>query len=165
MVLFSEASSGQIRILKDCLDTICRMSGQRVNYTKSNIFFSPHIEDSRAEIAGIPRLKNMGKYLGVPSVHGRATASIYSPIIDTIQGRLEGWKSKILSQAGRAILANSVLSSIPIYTMQTNLLPKGACNKIEQIIRGFIWNGMHLVRWDKVTKTKAEGGLGIRNLR
>lgn len=169
MVLFSEASIEQVRILKDCLESFCRISGQRVNYNKSSIFFSPHIEDSRAEmlaeIAGIPRVKNMGKYLGVPSVHGRATANIYSSIIDTNQRRLEGWKSKTLSQAGRSILASSVLSSIPVYTMQTNLLPKGVCNKIEQIIRIFIWNGMHLVRWDKVTMSKAEGGLGIRNLR
>lgn len=169
MVLFSEASTEQIGIMKNCLNAFCSMSGQRVNYSKSSIFFSPHIEDSRAdmlaELAGIPRVKNMGRYLGVHSVHGRVSPSIYTPIIDAIQGRLEGWKSKILSQAGRVVLARSVLSSIPIYTMQTNLLPKCVCRKIEQIIRGFIWKGLHLVRWEKVTKAENEGGLGIRSVR
>lgn len=32
MVLFSEATKGQMEVIKNCLDSFCRMSGQRVNY-------------------------------------------------------------------------------------------------------------------------------------
>lgn len=70
------------------------------------------------------------------------------------------------------MLAQSVLSAMPAFAMQTNLLPKGITNAIEQIIRRFIWSGsndkqggVHLVKWNDFIKPKKEGGLGLRNLR
>ena len=112
----------------------------------------------------------MGRYLGVPSIHGRVTRNMYNDIVERVSSRLEGWKSKYLSLAGRQVMAQSVLSSIPLYSMQTTLLPMRICSKIEKIIRNFLWGGTNgerkcsLIKWEMVVKSKNEGGLGIKSL-
>ena len=64
-------------------------------------------------------------------------------------------------------MAQSVLSSIPLYSMQTTLLPMRICSKIEKIIRNFLWGGTNgerkcsLIKWEMVVKSKNEEGLGI----
>lgn len=167
MVLFSEVNMEQINVIKDFLENFSKLSGQRVNFHKSSIFFSPHVEEDRAmaitSAACIPRVTDLGKYLGTPSVHGRIKASLFEPMIEGIYSRLNGWKTNQLSMAGRVVIAQSVLCSIP-FVMQTIAIPKGVCEEIEKIVRRFIWGGMHLVKWDKVTRPKSEGGLGIRNI-
>ncbi|KAI5330685.1 hypothetical protein L3X38_020811 [Prunus dulcis] len=50
-------------------------------------------------------------------------------------------------------------------------MPIGVAAKVEQLMRNFLWEGLeegkdsHLVRWERVTKSKEEGGLGIGSLR
>lgn len=50
------------------------------------------------------------------------------------------------------------------------LIPKGVCDKIESIIRSFIWSGdgearkCHLVNWEVITRAKRTSGLGIRRM-
>ena len=39
LILFAEASSDQMLVIKECLDTFYSRLGQRLNYKKSNIFF------------------------------------------------------------------------------------------------------------------------------
>lgn len=54
--------------------------------------------------------------------------------------------------------------------MQTTLLPKELAEAIEKLIRNFLWGGSsnrgkcHLVKWETITRSKAGGGLGLRNL-
>ena len=73
--------------------------------------------------------------------------------------------------AGRIILSKSVLNSLPIYFMQTSLIPYGAYDEIEEQIKRFIWGSNsearkpHLISWGEVCKSKKDGGSGIRNVR
>lgn len=93
---------------------------------------------------------------------------MFRPILDKINSRLAGWKTNHLSLAGRAILAQSVLSTAPYFAMQTTLIPDGICNAIDRRVRGFLWGstytsrGCHLVRWHMVTRPKDSGGLSLR---
>lgn len=96
----------------------------------------------------------------------RVSANLFSPMIERVEAKLEGWKSRYLSLAGRRTLAQSVFNTIPFYAMQTTYLPLGKCDDIERRIKKFIWgNRIHLVSWDMVMKDKDGGGLGIRRLR
>ncbi|GLT51745.1 hypothetical protein SLA2020_251340 [Shorea laevis] len=88
---------------------------------------------------GIPLTHNLGTYLGVPIIHGHVTSSTYKHILEKIQMRLAAWKQKSLSLAGRRILIQSVTSAIPIYTMQSALLPSATCLAIDRINRNFLW--------------------------
>lgn len=175
MVLFTEASVDQIHIIKECLDTFSKASGQRVSLTKSQIFFSTNIKAELAsrivDIAGINRTEDLGKYLGVPSLHGRASYKNFSIILDRMDKRLQGWKTRYLSLAGRQVLAQSVLSTIPYYQMQTTSIPVGVCDAMDKKIRAFVWGSkagerkVHLLDWETVTLPRAQGGLGLRKSR
>ena len=75
-----------------------------------------------------------------------------------------------LSYAGRTLLVKSVISSRPIYTMQTSLLPATITADIEKRIMNFIWGEgekrrMHLINWSTITQPKNRGGLGVQELR
>ncbi|XP_019166674.1 PREDICTED: uncharacterized protein LOC109162425 [Ipomoea nil] len=130
----------------------------------------PDIARDIESILNIPATTDLGRYLGMTSLHGKVTQATFSGLIDRVTARLEGWRGKLLSFAGRVTLAKSVLGAIPTYSMQTAQLPKGVCNKLEMITRRFIWGGhgderkVSLVKWDTVTKPKEVGGLGLRSL-
>lgn len=119
-----------------------------------------------ASITGINQTNDLGRYLGVPSMHGRVTASLFTTLLERVETKLQGWKNRYLSLAGRRILAQSVLSTIPYYNMQTTYLLAGLCDDIERRIRKFLWgSNIHLINWETVTKDKMEGGLGICRLK
>ncbi|KAK8930502.1 hypothetical protein KSP39_PZI016628 [Platanthera zijinensis] len=94
-----------------------------------------------SSILGISLTKNLGKYLGVPLIHGRITKATYVEIVEKVASRLTSWKSKHLSLAGGATLMKAVTSAIPTYCMQTVLLPKGVAETIELLNRRFLWGG------------------------
>lgn len=170
MVLFADATEEQMRAMKSCLDRFEAVSGQRINLQKSQIYFScnvlPEQINKIVKIAGIGNTTDLGRYLGVPAIHGRVNQSLYAPMLDRLDKKMDGWKNRYLSMAGRSILAQSCLSSIPYFAMQTAYLPMGLCDEIDKKIRKFIWGtGVHLVSWDTVTKAKHDGGLGIRKSR
>ncbi|XP_031125131.1 uncharacterized protein LOC116027569 [Ipomoea triloba] len=175
-VLFTEASLEQVDIVKDCLLQFCDASGQRINFAKSQVFFSKNVPPVLASAISnqlqIEQTNDLGKYLGVKSIHGRVTCHHFTELLDRINGRLEGWKTKTLSVAGRVTLAKAVLNAIPTYTMQTSVLPARVCLEIEKRTRRFIWghtspdsqSKMNLVRWEVVTTPIHAGGLGLYRL-
>ncbi|KAK9148376.1 hypothetical protein Scep_007133 [Stephania cephalantha] len=68
-------------------------------------------------------------------------------------------------------LAQSVISTIPVYTMQCGKLPANVCQKFDKITRDFIWGStpdhrkIHLVNWEEVCLIKKLGGLRIRQMK
>jgi hypothetical protein len=87
-----------------------------------------------------------------------------------MQQKLANSKSQRLTLAGRITLCKPVLAKVPIYTMQSTIVPKSVCVAVEKLCRDFIWGyseameRAHLVRWDSVCKPKMEGGLGIKRI-
>ncbi|GJY26532.1 hypothetical protein Tco_0401258 [Tanacetum coccineum] len=87
-----------------------------------------------------------------------------------IRNRVNDWKTKSLSIAGRLQLIQSVLGSLHVYWASVFMLPTRVLLDIEQIMRGFLWchgsmcRGKAKVAWDVVCLPKQEGGLGVRRL-
>ena len=79
-------------------------------------------------------------------------------------------EEKLLSQVGREILIKTVVQAIPTYTMSCFKLPLGLCNDIESLIRKFWWGQrgerrkIHWVKWDSLCQSKANGGMGFKDL-
>jgi hypothetical protein len=52
-------------------------------------------------------------------------------LIDKVQSKLAGWKSKTLGMSGRLTLIQTVTSSLLTYSMQTAKLPVSICDNLD----------------------------------
>lgn len=77
------------------------------------------------------------KYLGLPSFMGRGKRKSFSYIRERVWHKIQGWKEKLLSQAGCEILIKSIVQAMPSFTMGCFKLPKSLCKDIESLIRKF----------------------------
>lgn len=62
------------------------------------------LASSLSAMSHVPLTDNLGKHFRVPSIHGWVTKHLYEEVIYRVSGRLEGWKAKFLSFAGRQTL-------------------------------------------------------------
>lgn len=87
--------------------------------------------------------------------------------MEKVNKRLSGWKSKILSFAGRVELIRSTLSMIHIFWASVYLLPQSIISAIDRLVRDFFWNHwddrpyLHAIAWDSICLPCHLGGLGI----
>lgn len=71
---------------------------------------------------------------GLPVYVGKAKKETFSYLKDWLWKKFNGWKGFLLSSAGKEILIKIVAQAIPIYTMQTFLLPKTLCDELNQLV-------------------------------
>ena len=70
---------------------------------------------------------------------GRDRKIATEEIIDKVKQRLQGWKMKTLSQAGRTTLITSGASSLPSYQASSLLFPKQVWSKLDAVNGNFWW--------------------------
>ena len=75
-------------------------------------------------ILGVTNGINTGRYLGLPSLIGRSKRVTFSYIKDIIWKRIQGWRNKLLSQAGKGVLIKSIAQAIPTYSMSDKTRPR-----------------------------------------
>ena len=100
------------------------------------------------------------KYLGLPLWGNPVSFKFWSPVIEKVSNRLDGWKKGFLSRGGRVTLIQSILASLPIYYMSIFKMPGAIVNIIEKMMRSFLWDvqgggrNRSLVAWDLVTRSE-----------
>lgn len=70
---------------------------------------------------------------------GRIKRKRFSYIKERMEQRLNGWKSKLLSHAGKELFIKVVAQSFPTYAMNCFLLPKTFCDELHQLLARFWW--------------------------
>ncbi|KAK4384943.1 putative mitochondrial protein [Sesamum angolense] len=148
-------------------------SGQEINLHKSSAVFSRNtpldIQRDLAQALGL-RLENKHElYLGLPAVAFRSKRALFAALKDRIWNRIQGWHEKTLSQAGKAVLIQAVVQAIPTYAMSCFKLPRTLLQEFQALAANFFWHDgdrrrIHWLAWDKMCKSKLQGGLGFRNL-
>lgn len=109
------------------------------------------------------------KYLGTQLALNPPRLANWHHTIEKIKNRLANWSFRTLNIAGRIVLLRSVLQAIPIYPLLATTVPKGACTKMVEIFKKLIRGGLQqqnkwaLISWKGLTKSKEEGGLGLRD--
>ena len=82
---------------------------------------------------------------------------------------MQGWKEKLLSQAGKEVMIKVVVQSIPTYSMSVFKLPVCLCKDTEAMIQKF-WQGqgetekINWVKWSTLCLSKSVGGMGFRDI-
>ena len=61
-------------------------------------------------------------------------------------GELQGWKEKLLSQAGREVLLKAIVQAIPTFAMSCFQLPVNLFHEIEVMIKKKKKFGVNVVR-------------------
>lgn len=146
-----------------------------MSLNKSRIWFSPNtsrgLKQQVVGIFGIPPTDHIGIYLRTPIFTTRRIANSYQYLVDKILMKIEGQQAKYLSMVGQATLVKSSMASIPLYAMQTMLLPQKISHHLDQLSCKFLWGdttqrrGCHTVNWDMITLPKEAKGLGISFIR
>lgn len=70
---------------------------------------------------------------------GRNKRASLNYIKDLVWGKLQGWKEKLLSQAGKEVLLKVVVQAILAFAMSCFRLLVGHCQDIEMLICKFWW--------------------------
>lgn len=119
------------------------LSSQNVNLSKSDLYCSPNMPRVDQEALAMSLQANLtqtsSKYLGLNFKLGGRRVADFKFLVDKLNSKLQGWKAKLLSKAGRTTLINSVLQYLPFYTFSCFRVPENICSKMVAITRAFWW--------------------------
>ncbi|XP_027156321.1 uncharacterized protein LOC113757111 [Coffea eugenioides] len=173
-LIFCKADPKNAAELRRILQVYEKGTGQMVNLEKSSVFFSKNVDQqlqlATSQALGDIQIVNKGRYLGLPMVVTRSKHQLFGYIKDNIQHRLQRWKNKLLSAAGKEVMLKAVAYALPTYTMSCFKIPKRMCKDINSIVANYWWgeangrNKMHWSSWSNISRDRKSGGLGFKDL-
>lgn len=168
-----EASATQLFFLKGILQSFSDSTGLKINFSKPMmvpINITNEKLEHLARTFGCATGSFPFTYLGLPMGITKPRVDDFLPLIRKCERRLN-YVFPFLSQAGRLELTNSVLTSLPTYTMCSVALPKTVISQIDKARKHCLWRGAETnakkvakAAWPLICIPKDEGGLGVLNL-
>nr|GEY42266.1 hypothetical protein [Tanacetum cinerariifolium] len=126
LFLFAHGDADSARVIMDTLVEFKEALGLTSSFPKSTAYFCNVLNYTKLDILNILPFeegKLPVKYLGVPLVHSRLLYWDCKELMEKVKGRINDWKTKSLSFAGRVQLIGSeslwVYGFIPINSMAT----------------------------------------------
>lgn len=143
--VFFKATQMEASNLRSNLNKYEMLSGQLVNYNKSDIVFSPNTcARQRESICACLQVQDKGKpgkYLGMPMHIGKRKKEVFGFIGDKIHNKLQAWCNKDFSRAGKLTLLKSAAQSTPNFWISLFLIPDGICDEVEKKMNAFQLGG------------------------
>ncbi|XP_048591502.1 uncharacterized protein LOC125576153 [Brassica napus] len=169
-----KAELSQCQVFQDILLKYGEATGQVINLSKSSLTFGkntcPSLKAQIKSKLGIYSEGGAGSYLGLPECFSGSKVEMLAYIQDKMKGRMSGWYSRFLSQAGKDVILKSVAMAMPIYAMTCFKLPKTTCNNLKSAMAAFWWQAsedkskIHWLSWDKLCISKEMGGMGFKDI-
>ncbi|KAL9663716.1 hypothetical protein QQ045_019107 [Rhodiola kirilowii] len=174
-LLLFKVGDGTAAALSSMLRSYEGISGQTINYNKSELVLSPNatepVRNSFQALLFVKPVSHHDKYLGLPLSLKRKVTLNFSGMIDKVCNKTEGWKAKNLSAGRKEILIKAVLQALPHYAMNCFKLPEDTIKKMHSSIRRYWWscsNSKKPIHWVKaqiLCQDKDMGGLGFKDLK
>lgn len=171
---YCRANKEEARRVVELLSVYERASGQKINSSKSSVFFSSNtIQYNKTDLCNELQMQEAdahSKYLGLPNSLGRRKSEMLGYLKESVKKKIQSWEGKIISRGGKETLIKSVLQSLPSYAMYVFLLPLEITRDIERSLTKFWWSTgneskISWMCWDRMAKHKDAGGLGFRDFR
>jgi hypothetical protein len=173
--LLLRADDDQIIHAKELLDSFSRATGLQINFEKS-AFVPIHVPDDHAtmlaSLIGCSAAAFPQTYLGLPLTARKLRVQDLQHLVVKVEKRALGWKSSLLNLGSRLTLTDAVLSALPTFAMSVIPMPVTTIDHMDRPRRGMLWKGKSAcsggdcqVTWHDVCRSRAEGGLGVRDLR
>ncbi|XP_071923063.1 uncharacterized protein [Coffea arabica] len=174
-LIFCKANSKKASEITRIFQIYELASGQKINIEKSAVLFSRNTSQANKQdvlqTLGNIQHVSQAKYLGLPMVIRRSKNSTFRFLKDKMTSKLQGWKGKMLSNAGKEVLLKSMALALPSYTMSVFKLLDGLCKALSSMIAKFWWENdqgekkMHWKKWWDLTEIKGKGRLGFRDIK
>jgi hypothetical protein len=141
-VIFMEHDLQKALNMKLILCIFEQLSGLKINFHKSELFFFGNAKDLQdeyrilfgCEIGSLPF-----RYLGIPIHFRRLKNGEWKLIEDRFEKKLSSWLGKLLSYGDRLILINSSLTSLPMFMLSFFEIPKGVRKRLDFFQSRFFW--------------------------
>jgi exonuclease III len=174
-LLLLRATPDQLLRAKTLLDTFSRATGLEINFQKS-AFVPICVPEGRADelaaLVGCAPAEFPQTYLGLPLTARKLRVQDLQHLVVKVEKRAPGWKSSLLNLGSRLTLTDAVLSALPSFAMSVIPLPVTTIDRMNRPRRGMLWKGKAAcsggdcqVAWQDVCRSRAEGGLGVHDLR
>ncbi|GKC10895.1 putative reverse transcriptase domain, reverse transcriptase zinc-binding domain protein [Tanacetum coccineum] len=117
LFLFSHGDTDSVKVIKEALNEFKEASGLVPSLPKSKGYFCNVLNFTKIAILQILPFEEGSlpvKYLGVPLVTSRLVFRDCKELIEKVQARVDDWKNKFLSAAGRQVgIFDNIKYSIP----------------------------------------------------
>ena len=142
-LIFCQANKNEVQVVYDTLQLYAKASGQCINLEKSSAYFSSNVSvEQKTWITDKLKVKEVEKfdaYLGLPTLIGRNKYDTFAFIKERVWKKMQGWKGKLLSQAGKEVLIKAVAQSISTYSMGVFQLPRKLCDELDAMCARIWW--------------------------
>ncbi|GJW23351.1 putative reverse transcriptase domain, reverse transcriptase zinc-binding domain protein [Tanacetum coccineum] len=126
LFLFAHGDVNSARVIMEALDEFKYASGLVPSLPKSTAYFCNVLNYVKLDILNVLPFeegKLPVKYLGVPLVSSRLIYRDCKELVENVKSKINDWKNKFLSFAGRVQLVQSVLASMHIYWASVFMIP------------------------------------------
>ena len=137
-LIFMKANESSAAKLQGILELYEDASGQMINLEKSAVMFSKGT--SLAAKRNFQRILKINdeafndRCLGLPIHLGRSKTKAFGYLKEKVWRKIQGWKEKFLSQAGKEILVKAVAQVIPLFAMSCFDLTKSFDDDISSMM-------------------------------
>lgn len=173
ILLFTRGEKKSVEAMMQPMHTFSEATGLVMNPSKCNVYMGAVDDNTKKQILEMTGFKQGTlpfRYLGVPLSCKRLSVSYYLPLVEKILNRIHHWSAKVLSQAGRIQLVQTVSFAIANYWLQCFPIPKAILHKLNTACRSFVWSNSTSpsrkspIAWQTVCKPKNKGGMNVIDL-
>ena len=140
-LIFCQANENEVQVVSDNLQLYANASGQCINFEKSSAYFSSNVSVEKKEWIidklKVQEVERFDSYLGLPTLIGRKKYDIFSFLKERVWKKIQSWKGKLLSTAGKEVLIKVVAQSIPTYTMGVFQILGKLCDELDAMCARF----------------------------
>ncbi|KAL8090023.1 hypothetical protein AgCh_039477 [Apium graveolens] len=150
--LFCKANETEALRMADLLQTFEEASGQQVNLMKSSVVFSSNVGTECKEkiFQSLQRHEadDAVTYLGLPNLVVRNKSRVLGLLKEKMMQRVQGWKEKWITRAGREVLIKNLAQVVPTYAISTFLVPLEITRYFERSLsRRELAHNYHYLLW------------------